>query len=138
MTARGMAMVEALVASALLGLGLLGATRLVTHALSAALQTRQEVQAQALAGEALGCAMARTEPCPLAATVQHQGVGYTVQLQRSPLGTALSEVQAQVQWRSSPGAAPRSIVWRTRVSALPDVTDALGVSSPACLPPNCP
>ena len=108
MKARGMAMVEALVASALLGMGLLGATRLVTHALSAALQTRQEVQAQALASEALGCATARTEPCPLAATVQHQGVGYTVQLQLSPLGRALSEVQAQVQWRSSPGDTPAS------------------------------
>lgn len=135
MKPRGMAMVEALVASALLGLGLLGATRLVTHALSAALQTRQEVQAQALAGEALDCAIARTTPCPPAAALQRQGVDYAVQLRSTPLGAGLTEVQAQVQWRSSPGAAPRSLVWRTRVSALPD---AVGVSSSTCLAPTCP
>ena len=123
----GMAMVEALVASALLGLGLLGATRLTTHALDAALRTRQEVQARTLAAEALECAMARMEPCPPTPQRQHQGVTYTVHLQRTPVDTTLTDVQAQVQWSAAGSPAPRTLVWQTRISTLPDW---VGVSSP--------
>ncbi len=125
----GMAMVEALVACAVLGLGLLGATRLTTHALGAALQTRQDVRAQALAADALGCAIARTEPCPAAEQVTQQGVTYTVQLQRSALDEALTEVSVRVQWSDGRSAAQgqRSLNWRSRVSTLPDW---VGVSSP--------
>lgn len=125
----GMAMVEALVASAVLGLGLLGATRLTIHALDAALQTRQEVRARALAADALGCAIARTEPCPAAEQVTQQGVTYTVQLQRKALDEALAEVSVRVQWSDgrSRGQGQRSVNWRSRVSAMPDW---VGVSSP--------
>ena len=121
----GLALVEALVASALLALGLLGASRLTLRALDAALQTRQQEQAQALAHEALDCARAGAAPCPAAESVTHQGVRYSVQIQTTPLGQHLSEVSVRVDWAT--GSAPRQLVWRTRVSTLPDW---LGVSSP--------
>ena len=121
----GMALVEALVASALLAVGLLGASRLTLRAIDAALQTRQQEQAQALAREALDCAQAGIQPCQAAERVTRQGVSYRVQMQTTPLGQHLSEVSVRVEW---PGAnALQQIQWHTRVSTLPDW---LGVSSP--------
>lgn len=125
----GMALVEALVASALLGLGLLGAARLTAHALGAALHTRQEVQAQALATDALDCATARLPTCPTAAEIRQQGVTYTVQLQHTPNGADLTEIEARVSWSAANGApgSARHLSRSTRVSAMPDW---LGLSSP--------
>lgn len=119
MNARGVAMVEALVACALLALGLLGATRLSTHALAAARQTRQAEQAHALAADALECAVARQSPCPEAASVTLAGTRYEVRLQHALLSPALTEVEVQVQWTDPMQATPRRLLWRTRVSALP-------------------
>lgn len=118
----GMAMVEALVASALLGLGLLGATRLTTHALGAALQTRQEVRAQALAADTLDCALFRATPCPAAETIRYQGTTYTVQLQYTPGDAGLTDVQVRVTWATGAGPSARdhSLSQTTRLSAMPD------------------
>jgi Tfp pilus assembly protein PilV len=121
----GMAMVEALVASALLGLGLLGATRLTLHALDAALQTRQEVHAHALLAEALDCAIARLEPCTSSA--QHQGMTYTLEITRQPVDAFLTHIQARVQWSSRSTGPRHEFTGYTRVSAMPDW---VGVSSP--------
>lgn len=126
MKARGMAMVEALVASALLAIGLLGATRLSTYALHAALQTRQDMQAHQLAMEALDCAVARLPTCPANTERVLQGSRYRLALSRSPLDTALDNVQVQVQWTGADGRA-QSLQRQTRVSGLPDW---LGLSSP--------
>lgn len=118
----GMAMVEALVASAVLGLGLLGATRLTTHALDAALQTRQEVRAQALAADTLDCAIFRALPCPASESIRHQGTTYTVQLQYTPRDADLTEVQVRVTWATGAGSRARehSLSPSTRISAMPD------------------
>ena len=121
----GMAMVEALVAAGLLALGLLGASRLTLRALDAAQQTRHHEQAQALAREALDCAVAQAQPCPAAASVSWQGVTYTVQLQQRPIAPFLAEMAVQVEWRTSTGT--QSLNWQTRRSDLPGW---LGVSSP--------
>ena len=121
----GMALVEALVAATLLALGLLGASRLTLRALDAALQTRQHEQAMALARDTLDCALARTSPCPPVARVTRQGVDYTVQMEQTPLGPFISEVSVRVAWPQ--GTEQRALLWRTRLSALPDW---LGVSSP--------
>ena len=121
----GMALVEALVASSLLGLGLLGASRLTLRALDAAMQTRQQEQARMLARDTLDCVLARTSPCPAAERVTRQGVAYKVQLQSTPLGQHLHEVSVRVEWQV--GAEWHQRQWRTRSSALPDW---LGVSSP--------
>lgn len=126
MTQRGMALVEALVASALLTLGVLGATRLTAHALHAALQTRQDMQAQALALDALDCAVARHVPCPAAAQHQQQGATFRLEMKRSPLDTTLDEVQVQVQWTDASGK-DRSLRLHTRASTMPE---GLGLSSP--------
>lgn len=126
MNPRGMALVEALVASALLAVGLLGATRLTTHALHAALQTRQNVQAHSLAVEALDCAVARLTPCPAATRQTLQGRDYTLTLTSSPLDATLSDIQAQVQWTDA-GGQSQSVRLQTRLSAMPD---PLGLSSP--------
>ena len=122
----GMALVEALVASALLALGLLGATRLTTHALHAALQTREDVQGQVLALEALDCALARHSPCPAAAQHQQQGTTFRLEMTRTPLDAALETLQVHVQWTDTSGKN-QSIRLQTRVSAMPD---GLGLSSP--------
>ena len=121
----GMAMVEALVAASLLGLGLLGASRLTLRALDAALQTRQQELAQALARGALDCAVTGTLPCPQAGQVSRQGVDYTVQLQSGAVSAHLIEIKVQVAWRSNSGL--QRIQWQTRRSDLPAW---LGVSSP--------
>lgn len=121
-----MALVEALVASALLALGLLGATRLTTHALHAALQTREDVQGQVLALEALDCALARHSPCPAAAQRQQQGPTFRLEMTRTPLDATLEAIQVQVQWTDTSGKN-QIIRLQTRVSAMPD---GLGLSSP--------
>lgn len=126
MSPRGMAMVEALMASSLLALGLLGATRLTSHALHAALHTRQDMQAHTLAMQALDCTVARLTPCPASAQQPLQGDTYRLTLSRTALDATLEEVQAQVQWTGVDGR-PHSLVLQTRVSALPDW---LGLSSP--------
>ena len=121
----GMAMVETLVAASLLSLGLLGASRLTLRALDAALQTRQLEQAQALAQDALDCALSATSPCPAAASATRQGVAYSVQVRQTPLAAGLTGITVQVAWRSSAG--PQQLTWSTRRSDLPGW---LGVSSP--------
>lgn len=126
MTQRGMALVEALVASALLTVGVLGATRLMTHALHAVLQTRQDMQAQALARDALECAVASHPHCPVAAQHQLQGAAFRVEMKRSTLNATLEEVQVLVQWTDTSGK-DQSVRLQTRVSAMPD---GLGLFSP--------
>ena len=121
----GMALVEALVAASLLGLGVLGASRLTVTALNTALQTREQEQAQAFAREALDCAVARTLPCPRASRVDWQGTSFTVALEQNPLGPHLTQFTARVAWQGAAG--PQSIAWLTRVSDMPDW---LGLSLP--------
>ena len=125
MKASGMAMVETLVAAALLALGLLGASRLTLRALDAAQQTRQMEQAQTLARDALDCALTSDAVCPASTSVIRQGVTYTLQVQRVPVAAHLTEVSVQVAWPSPAGA--QQLIWYTRRSDMPDW---LGVSSP--------
>jgi Tfp pilus assembly protein PilV len=120
MKSSGMAMVEALVASALLGLGLLGATRLTLHALDAAQKTRQEMLARSLAAEALDCAMARLEPCPGAAQREPLGMTYTLELTHQPVDVSLTHIQARVRWSGQTTSPTQELTWHTRVSAMPD------------------
>ena len=124
-----MALVEALVATSLLGMGLLGATRLVVHALDAARQTRLQEHAQALAHDTLDCAMARATPCPPADAVTWQGVAFTVELQTIPLQPHRTDITIQVRWQTGThrSAPPGRLTVRTQVSDLPDW---VGVSSP--------
>lgn len=120
-----MALVEALLAASVLGLGLMAASRLVVHALEAALHTRQHSQAQALVQEAIECTLAGSSPCPPRSALQWQGVTYSVQVHVSPQGPLINEITATADWRDGRGA--QKIEWRTRASTMPGW---VGVSSP--------
>jgi Tfp pilus assembly protein PilV len=94
-----MALIEALVASAVLGIGLAGATRLTMHALQTASDTRQHTVAHALAVNALECLHDGRADCALNASFTLQGTTYTVQSQRQPhANLAVVDVQVRVQW----------------------------------------
>jgi Tfp pilus assembly protein PilV len=144
---QGMALVEALIASAILGIGLVGATQLTLQTLNTASQTRQHTVAQQLAHEAMDCMRALVSmpdpvqviPCPAEETLVIQGVTYTRQAQSTAAGTAdLSDLHVRVSWptlgQKSPTDSPEQgsgtaslIEWHSSVSALPSW---LGVSLP--------
>jgi len=125
---QGMALIEALVASAVLGIGLLGATQLTLKALQTATDTRQRGVAHMLAQEAIDCAQSGGT-CPSQDSVQVQGTRYTRQMRitprTSPGSAGLQDVQVTVQWATAAplaGAAsgdPASLVWHSSVSQLP-------------------
>ncbi len=102
-TQQGVALVEALIASAVLGIGLVGATQLTLKTLNAASQNRQHTVAQHLAQEAMDClhvqARTGTALCPPQETLQVQGLSYQRQARSTPRGDgALIDLHVQVQW----------------------------------------
>ena len=97
---RGMALIEALVASAVLGIGLLGATQLTLRALQLAAETRQRHVAQILAQEAMDCALSGMT-CASTDSIDLQGVRYTRQLRTTPRSASLQDIHVSVQWASA-------------------------------------
>jgi Tfp pilus assembly protein PilV len=140
---QGLALVEALVASAVLGIGLLGATQLTLKTLQTARENRQHTVAQQLAQEAMDCLRRSIAQCPAEEELDLQGVRYTRQTRRTPRGDdQLIDLYVRVQWQASgasthtttnasPGAQAGSsrhrIEWHSSASGL---TGWLGVSSP--------
>jgi len=143
----GMALIEALVASAILGVGLLGATQLTLKTLQGARENRQHTVAQQLANEAMDCMQKTLTLCaPHEERVIH-GVRYSRQAHSTAQGDAFSrDLTVSVTWSSGPAStststatsstAPNSnptpapqhrIEWHSRASSLPDW---VGVSSP--------
>lgn len=96
---RGMALIEALVASAVLGIGLTGATRLTLHALQTASDTRQHTVAHALAVDAMECLQSSRSDCAMNTSVSVQGTTYTLQSQWQPRSDLrLVDLQVRVHW----------------------------------------
>ena len=97
--AQGMALIEALVASLVLAVGLTAATRLTLHALYIASDTRQHTVALALALDAMDCQQSGRQGCALQASTTVQGTTYKlhIQLQTRP-GLDLQDLQVSVQW----------------------------------------
>ena len=128
---RGMALVEAMVASAVLAIGVLGAARLLLHAQASLREVRAQAHAHTLANQALDCALAGRSPCPASPSTVYAGMRYTVTLERSPLGPELQGLRSTVAWTPEGGTqidpTPRFIRWETRLSGL---TGWLGLSSP--------
>lgn len=145
-----MALIEALIASAVLGIGLIGATQLTLKTLYTASESRQHTVAQHLAQEAMDCLHARTALCPAQDTIEVQGLRYERRTRRTPRGdglvTGLSTAQTPgrvddlhvtVTWTASGTRTntdtkanpsdPHRIEWHSSVSALPGW---VGVSSP--------
>lgn len=137
---QGMALIEALIASAVLGIGLVGATQLTLQTLHTASESRQHTVAQHLAQEAMDCLHARTALCPTQERLEVQGLHYDRQSRRTPRGNALAggavdDLQVTVEWTTS-GTRPAAgqdkpdknrIEWHSSVSALPGW---VGVSLP--------
>jgi type II secretory pathway pseudopilin PulG len=94
-----MALIEALVASAVLGIGLAAATRLTLHTLLTASDTRQHTVALALALDAMDCHQSGRAGCALQASTTVQGTTYHLQSQvQTRPGLALEDLQVRVQW----------------------------------------
>lgn len=123
---QGMALIEALVASAVLGIGLVGATQLMLKTIASASLNRQHTVAQHLAQEAMDCLRANPSLCPAQDTIEHQGARYTRQALRTARSQGLVDLQVSVQWATSGAssgatgsAAEQRIEWHSSASALP-------------------
>jgi hypothetical protein len=94
-----MALIEALVASLVLAVGLTAATRLTLHTLYIASDTRQHTVALALALDAMECHQSGRAGCPLQTSTTVQGTTYSLQsqLQTRP-GLAMEDLQVLIQW----------------------------------------
>ena len=132
----GMALVEALIASAVLAIGLLGAAQLALKSQQTATENRQNTVGQMLALEAMDCLQAKAYTPNAACSAQQsfvvQGTRYTLQAQTSPQGQS-TDLMVQVAWpnrrvggASSDHSDPQ-ISWRSSASNLPSW---VGVSSP--------
>lgn len=138
-TARGFTLIEALVAAALLGLGILGATTLSMHSLNAGAASHQQITA--LADNAVECWRSGPTLCPASATLiafgdslsttTLGGNAYTVRSAVTPTAYAqLQAIQVTVSWRPTSNnesssndnaMAPGSgrLVISARVSSVP-------------------
>jgi type IV pilus modification protein PilV len=131
---QGMALMEALVAAAVLGIGLVGATQLMLKTIASASLNRQHTVAQHLAQEAMDCLRANPDLCTAQDTIEHQGVRYTRQALSTARGQGLVDLQVSVQWTTSGAssgstgsAAEQRIEWHSSASGLPAWT---GLSPP--------
>ena len=131
-----MALIEALIASAVLGIGLAGATQLTLQTLHTASESRQHTVAQHLAQDAMDCLHANAAPCATQETIEVQGLRYERQARRTPRGNGqVDDLQVRVAWTASGtraaavsgNPAPNQIEWHRSVSALPGW---VGVSLP--------
>lgn len=117
----GMALIEALVTSAVLGIGLLGATQLTLKAMQTSIETRQHGVAQLLAQEAMDCAVSGSA-CPSQYNIDVQGVRYTCQISLTPRSAGLQDIEVSVQWASprstASSSAPARLVWHSSISSL--------------------
>jgi Tfp pilus assembly protein PilV len=123
---QGMALIEALVASAVLGIGLVGTTQLMLKTIASASLNRQHTVAQHLAQEAMDCLRANPSLCPAQDTIEHQGARYTRQASSTARGQGLMDLQVSVQWPTSGtssgptgSAAEQRIEWHSSASGLP-------------------
>lgn len=136
---QGFTLIEAMVAAALLGLGLLGATTLTLHNLNATASSRQQDTALTLAQNAIDCFRSGPDLCTASATwvstgrmLEAQtldGTAYEVRSQTSPTSIPrLQELQVTVDWHpagNSPSTnnpmAPGSgqLALSTRLASVP-------------------
>jgi prepilin-type N-terminal cleavage/methylation domain-containing protein len=131
---QGMALIEVLIASAVLGIGLLGATQLTLKTLHLSRESRLHAAAQRLAQEGLDCLVASihnsASPCPPEETILIQGVRYSRLTSSAPRGNGhIQDLQVRVTWTSSTNntqgtatsatSAVNRIEWHSSVSALP-------------------
>lgn len=120
----GMAMVEALVASAVLGVGMLGAVQLATQGLQTATDTRQRLMAHSLAMDAMDCHQAQRADCPMNDQTTLQARTFTRRVELTPRdGVSLVDITVTVQWpgaaRAGSAGSPSQLVLRSSRAAVP-------------------
>ena len=123
-TQTGMAMVEAMVASAVLGVGMLGAVQLVTQGLQTATDTRQRLLAHGLAMDAMECHQAQRADCPMNDQTTAQASTFTRRIELTPqAGVSLVDITVTVEWpgaaRAGTAGTPSQLVLRSSRAAVP-------------------
>jgi prepilin-type N-terminal cleavage/methylation domain-containing protein len=114
--ARGFTLIEALIAAAVLGLGMLSVTQLTLHSLQSSAASQQQVTALSLANTAVECWRSGPVLCPASAAWSangqgeristRQGTHYTVRATISPtVYTQLQALQVTVTWRPTGASA---------------------------------
>jgi len=137
---RGFTVVEALVAAALLGLGISGVTTLALHTWQAAGASRQQATALVLAQNTLECLKSGPSLCPGAVnntetTVTQFGTVYKVRSQSSSTSQAsLTAWQVTVSWQPTGNTSMSPMAWgagqltlNTRMSSTPDFVRTPGL-----------
>ncbi|PUE24783.1 hypothetical protein [Limnohabitans sp. Jir72] len=121
----GMAMIEALVASAVLGVGMMGAAQLAIQGLQTATDTRQRLLAHGLAVNAMECHQtALRADCPLNDQTTAQASTFTRRVELTPqAGVSLVDITVTVQWpgaaRAGSAGSPSQLVLRSSRAAVP-------------------
>ena len=129
---KGLAMIEALVASAVLGIGMMGAVQMALQGLQTATDTRQRATAHGLALDAMDCHLSRRPACPMNDTITAQASTFARQVELAPRGgSGLLDITVTVQWQSAAraGSAGKSNPLVLR-SSRSDVPVWVGVSLP--------
>lgn len=134
----GLALIEALVASAVLGMGLAGASRLTVHTLQTASDIRQHTVAHGLGIQTMECLKAGRAHCGMPQVITVQGTPYTLHTEQKPRpGLSLVDLQVRVQWPAvawASGSVTQGLESRQSELVLHGSRDAVsawhGVSSP--------
>jgi Tfp pilus assembly protein PilV len=121
---KGLALTEALVASAVLGIGMMGAVQMGLQGLQTATDTRQRATAHGLALDAMDCHLSRRPVCPMNDNTTAQGITFTRQVELAPrVGLGLVDITVTVHWQSAAraGTAGKSkpVVLRSSRSSVP-------------------
>ena len=127
----GMAMIEAMVASLVLGIGMMGAVQLTLQGLHTAADTRQRITAHGLALDVMECHQSARTGCPLNDQITAQTV-FTRTVTLTPrAGLTLTDITVTVQWtsaaRSGTASNATQLVLRSSRASVPLW---LGVSLP--------
>lgn len=127
----GMALVETLVASAVLGIGMMGAVQLAVQSMQTATDTRERITAHGLALDVMECHQSGRTSCPMSDQVELQTL-YTRTASLVPrAGLALVDITVTVEWtgaaRNGTAGNPAQLVLRSSRATVPLW---LGVSLP--------
>lgn len=94
----GMALVETLVASAVLGIGMMGAVQLAVQSMQTATDTRQRITAHSLALDMMECHQSGRSGCPISDEMDLE-TRYTRTASLAPRpGMALVDITVTIQW----------------------------------------
>ncbi|MGV0960526.1 MAG: type IV pilus modification PilV family protein [Limnohabitans sp.] len=129
MTARqaaqdGMALIEALVSSAVLGVGMMGAVQLASHGLQTATDIRQRMVAHDWALDAMDCHQSMRAACAMNDQSTLQGHAYTRKIELTPKGDqGLVDITVTVQWagaaRAGTAGNNNALVLRSSRASVP-------------------